>query len=442
MVTDLTQGNVRRVLIRFTVPLLVSVAFQQLYTIADSVIVGHFLGVNPLAAVGASYPITMLFLAVANGASTGCSVIVSQLFGAKQIRKMKTAVSTALLSALAAAISLTVGGIFSSKWLLRVIETPAEIFADAAVYLNIYIGGLIFLFLYNSITGIFTALGDSRTPLYFLIFSSAVNIALDLLFVAVLPFGVAGAAWATFTAQGFACIASLLVLLRRLKALRSDKPAWFAVDMLRRILRIAVPSILQQSFISVGNVLIQGLINRCGAVTVAAFAAAMKLNTFAITTLCALGNGISGYTAQNIGAGSLQRVKQGFCTGLCIAFCIVTPFFVLFFCFPTQAMQIFIDGENAAVCASGAAFLKIVSPFYFLITAKLVIDGILRGAGAMGAFMTATFSDLILRVLFAFLLFSPLQELGIWISWPIGWTAATILSVSLYLSGVWKKRCA
>lgn len=439
MVTDLTVGSPRRVLLKFTLPMLLSVVFQQFYNIMDSIIAGHYIGVNALAAVGASYPITMIFMAIANGTNIGCSVVISQLFGGKRMTHMKTAISTAVLSSTVLAVLLTVFGLLLSPVLLRAIDTPQEILADSELYLNIYIGGLTFLFLYNIANGVFTALGDSKTPLRFLIFSSVGNIILDILFVTQFHMGVAGVAWATFIAQGFACIAALLVLAFRVKRIESQKPKLFSWNMLRRISGVAVPSVLQQSFVSVGNVFIQGLINGFGATVVAAFAAAMKLNTFTITTLCALGNALSSYTAQNIGAGNLPRVKKGFHAGVGIALLIAVPFFVLFFFFPDYSMQIFVDADSTDVITAGIAFLKIVSPFYFLITVKLVIDGILRGAGAMGAFMIATFSDLILRVIFAFILSPIFAEQGIWYSWPIGWSVASILSIIFYCMGVWKK---
>lgn len=440
MVTDLTVGKPQKVLLRFTMPLLLSVVFQQMYNIVDSVIAGHYIGVGALAAVGASYPITMIFMAIANGANIGCSVVISQLFGAKRMTHMKSAVSTALFSSAALALLLTGVGLWLSPILLRLTETPAEIAPDAATYLNIYIGGLLFLFLYNIANAVFTALGDSRTPLVFLIFSSVGNIALDDLLVTKFQLGVAGVAWATFIAQGFACIAALFCLMLRIQKIKSQKPKRFSFSMLGRIARIAVPSILQQSFVSVGNVFVQGLINGFGTTVVAAFSAAMKLNTFTITALCALGNGLSSFTAQNFGAGDVKRVRQGFRSGVGIALVIALPFFIAFFLFPDYAMRVFVKAGDVQVIAAGVKFLKIVSPFYFLITVKLVVDGILRGVGAMTAFMTATFSDLILRVAFAFILAPHFGETGIWVSWPIGWSVASVLSIVFYATGVWKKR--
>ncbi|MEG2080702.1 MAG: MATE family efflux transporter, partial [Oscillospiraceae bacterium] len=262
---------------------------------------------------------------------------------------------------------------------------------------------------------------------------------LDILFVTSFNMGVAGVAWATFIAQGISSLLSAFVLLKRIKKVECDKPKLFSASMLRRISKIAVPSILQQSFVSVGNLFIQGLINGYGASVVAGFAAAMKLNTFTITTLSTLGNGLSSYTAQNIGAGDLKRVKKGFNSGLMLAVLVALPFFIAFFFSPEYMMRIFVSSDSSEVIAIGVRFLKIVSPFYFLITIKLIVDGILRGAGAMLIFMTSTFSDLILRVAFAFILSPFLGEIGIWLSWPIGWSVASIISMVFYFSGMWKK---
>ncbi len=442
MITDLTEGKPQRVLLKFTLPMLLSVMFQQLYTIADSIIAGLFVGLNALAAIGDSYPITMIFIAFANGSNIGGSVVISQLYGGKKLERMKTAVSTSLVASIVISAVLTAIGLLFSKKLLIALDTPEEIMSDSVTYLNIYIWGLVFLFLYNMCNAVFTALGDSKTPLYFLILSSVGNIILDIIFVRNFNLGVAGVAWATLTAQGFSSILSGIVLLKRIRKIKCGKYPVFKFDMLVRISKIAIPSVLQQSFVSVGNVFIQGLINSFGSAVIAGFSASMKLNTFTITTLSTLGNGISSYTAQNMGADRPDRVKKGFSSGLLIAFIVAAPFFVLLFFFPEYMMRIFVTADSTEVIASGAEFLKIVSPFYFIITVKLAVDGVLRGSGAMAAFMSSTFSDLILRVILAFALSPVFGEKGIWYSWPIGWAVATVLSTILYTCGVWKKKKA
>ena len=439
MVTDLTKGNPEKTLWKFTLPMIISVMFQQLYSTVDSIVAGQFAGVNALAAVGASYPVTMIFIAIANGSNIGCSVVISQLFGSKRITHMKTAVNTSIISSVVLSFILTAVGLTSSKALLRAMGTPDNIMADSVTYLNIYAAGMAFLFIYNISTAVFTALGDSKTPLYFLIFSSLTNIVLDLIFAGPMKMGIAGVAWATFIAQGVSGILAFIALLRKIHNIQSEKPQIFSGRMLLRITKVAVPSILQQSFVSVGNVFIQGLINSFGAAVVAGFAAAMKLNTFTITTLVTLSNGISSYTAQNIGAHNTDRVKKGFGSGLKIALLVALPFFIAFFFFPKYMMMIFVSHDNTDVITAGVQFLKIVSPFYFLATVKIIVDGILRGSGAMLSFMVSTFTDLILRVIFAFILTPRIGQLGIWWSWPIGWIVASLASLTLYLSGVWKK---
>lgn len=439
LVTDLTVGKPGKVLLKFTLPMLLSIMFQQLYTIADSIIAGQFVGVNALAAIGASYPVTMIFMAIANGFNIGGAVVISQLYGGKKHEKMKTCISTSMISAVAISAILTIIGLLFSEKLLIVLGTPQEILSDSVLYLDIYIWGLLFLFIYNMCTATYTALGDSRTPLYFLIMSSVGNVVLDIVFVTQFNMGVAGVAYATLTAQGVSGILSFIVLLKRLKKIESGKFKFFSNKMLLRISKIAVPSVLQQSFVSVGNIFIQGLINSFGAVVIAGFSASMKLNSFTITTLSTLGNGISSFTAQNIGAKKHERIKKGFYSALIIALVVAVPFFALLFFKPEYMMKIFVTADNIEVINSGANFLKIVSPFYFIITIKLVIDGILRGSGAMAAFMSSTFSDLILRVALAFVLTPHFAVNGIWYSWPIGWTVATVFSIILYFSGVWNK---
>lgn len=439
MIIDMTEGSIFKTLWRFTLPMLVSVMFQQLYNIVDSVVAGKFVGVNALAAVGASYPVTCLFMAVATGLNIGCSVVISLFFGAKEHEKMKCAVSTSLISTVCISLVLGVFGFLFCRPLLGLLRTPDDIFTDAALYLNIYILGLIFLFLYNICTGIFTALGDSKTPLYFLIASSVGNIILDLVFVICFQMGVAGVAWATFLAQGVSSILAYATLKKRLGGVPGKSKKRFSVKMLGKIMSVAVPSILQQSFISVGNLFVQGLVNGYGSAVVAGYSAALKVNTFAITSFTTLGNGVSSFTAQNIGARKIKRVSEGWKCGIRLVFCVAVPIVFLFFFAGSRVIALFMSEGGGAALAVGVRFLRIVSPFYIVVSLKLVTDGVLRGSGSMKEFMAATFSDLILRVILAFVLSARLGEVGIWMSWPIGWMIGTALSLLFYLKGAWKK---
>lgn len=439
MIQDLTVGDSGKVLLRYTIPMFISVAFQQIYNIADSMIAGKFAGKDALAAVGASYPITMIFMAVAVGCNIGCSVVISQLFGARAYEKLKTAVCTTLLAGFLISVLLTAVGLAATPAMMRLIRTPDNIFADGALYLQIYIGGFVFLFLYNVTTGMFNSLGDSKTPLYFLIGSSVGNILLDLLFVAVFRWGVAGVAWATFLAQGAACVLALFAFRRRLAEVKTEgKVRFFSVEVLKKIALVAIPSILQQSFISIGNIFIQGLVNSYGSDVIAGYSAAIKLNTFIITGLTTLGNGISGFTAQNLGAGRPLRIREGYRAGIKMAVCVTIPFFIGFFFFGRAMMLLFMESTGGLAMDTGILFLRIVSPFYFVISIKLIADGVLRGTESMRYFMIATFTDLILRVILAYVFSAWFEAAGIWMSWPAGWCVGTLLSFVFYGKAVRK----
>lgn len=433
MVTDLTKEHPDKTLWRFLLPMMFSVAFQQIYNIADSMIAGRFAGEDALAAVGASYPITVIFMAFAVGMNLGASVIVSRLFGAGDRKGVKRAVTTAFSSSLSLAVILTVYGYFFCRNMMEWIHTPQNIMQDGVLYLKIYVFGLIFLMLYNVCTGIFTALGDSRTPLWFLLGSSAGNIVLDLLFVAKLHWGVAGVAWATFIAQGISAVLALVTLLVRLqKFAGTERVPLFDRKLFVQILAIAVPSILQQSVLSVGNLFVQDIVNRYGSAVVAGYSGAIKLNTFAINIFMTLGSCLSSYTAQNIGAGKQERIPMGFRTGLKLSELTALPFVVLYFGLSQQMMGLFLNAESSAAIHAGVMFLRIVSPWYFMIVVKLMTDGIIRGSGAMIYFVIATIPDLILRIGFALMLSPRFGSTGIWMAWPFGWIAATVLTIIFY----------
>lgn len=431
---DLTQGRAESVLWQFCLPLFGSIIFQQLYNIADSLVAGRFIGENALAAVGNSYEITLIFIAFAFGCNIGCSVIVSQLFGAKDYVRLKTAVTTACIASAVLCGLLMLFGILGCRPLLTMIHTPEEVFADSRLYLDIYVWGLPFVFFYNIATGIFSALGDSKTPFYFLAVSSTANIAVDILFVKAFHMGVAGVAWATFLCQGVSCVLAVFTVWNRLKKIEATKKAaLFDPDILKKIAVIAIPSILQQSFISIGNILIQSVINGFGPSVMAGYSAAVKLNNMVITSFTTIGNGISNFSAQNLGAHKFSRIGEGFRAGLKMVWCLCIPFCVIYIFAGKYLLLLFMEQDAASALLTGRQFLWILSPFYFVVSAKLVADGILRGVSAMRQFMIATFTDLILRVVLAFLLSDLTKSaVGIWCAWPVGWTIAMVLSVSFY----------
>lgn len=440
MTRDLTVGKPESVLWKFCLPLFGSIIFQQLYNLADSFVAGKFVGENALAAVGNSYEITLIFIAFAFGCNIGCSVVVSQLFGARRMAELKTAVYTTLIASGVVCVLLMIFGTLFCTDLLHLIHTPEDILADSRLYMDIYILGLPFVFYYNVATGIFSALGDSKTPFYFLAVSSISNIAVDILFVTAFKMGVAGVAWATFLCQGVSCVLAVAVVFRRFRAIETrEKPRLFSMILLKKIAIVAIPSILQQSFISVGNVIIQGVINSFGSSVIAGYSASVKLNNLVITSFTTLGNGISNYTAQNMGAEKPERVRQGFRAGLKLVWMLSIPLTLLYVFAGKQLLYIFLDNPTGKAMQVGLQFLRVLAPFYVVVSAKLVSDGILRGAGLMRQFMTATFLDLILRVVLAKVLSGPFGPLGIWTAWPIGWTIAMVFSVAFYRGGPWKK---
>lgn len=436
--TDLTKENPTKALLKFALPMVLSVAFQQVYNIADKVIAGRYAGEEALAAVSASYPMTMIIMAFALGTNVGCSVVISNMYGAKKYKEVKSTISTSLLLALAAGGVLSVLSLLLCDPVLKLLHTPENIFGDSALYLRIYVYGFVFLYLYNVCTGAFNALGNSKTPLYFLIGSSLANIALDYIFVAYLHWGVAGVAWATFIAQGASSVLSLIALTAELKKLGTKgRTPVFSPYSLKRILMLAVPSILQQSFVSVGGLFIQGLVNGYGSSVIAGYGAAIQLNTFAITVFTTSANAVSNYTAQNMGSGQYKRVRDGFRAAVKIDAVIALPFVALYTLCGTFMTSVFMDAPTAAALSTGKTFMLITAPFYFIVMIKLTCDGIMRGASAVKYFMISTFSDLLLRVVLAYMLTPYFGATGIWMSWPVGWVISTVLAVSFYLKGLW-----
>lgn len=432
MMTDLTKGKPGQVLFKFTMPLFISVIFQQLYNIADSVIAGQFAGEEALAAVGASYQVTMLFMAIALGSGIGVNVLAARLFGEKNFKALKEAVYTALFSCLGISIVLTALGFIFTNPILRVIHTPENIFKDSAIYLQIYIAGFLFLYIYNVCNGIFSGLGDSKTPLYFLMGSSIGNIVLDYIFVAIYGQGVAGVAIATFIAQGIAAILAVWTILYRIGGIEvGENVALFSMAALKDIAFIAIPSILQNSFVAVGNLLVQSLVNSFGSSVIAGYSAAIKLNTFMLTCIMTVGSACSSFTAQNIGAKQFDRVRDGAKAAFKMSITTVLLFTILYAIKPELSLSLFLK-EYGEAMQTGMDFLRIAGFAYIIIGIKVVADGTLRGAADMKGFMISTFVDLVLRVILSYIFAYFFGSIGIWMSWPIGWFIGAALAYGYY----------
>ena len=361
-------------------------------------------------------------------------MVVSRLFGAREYKNLKTSVYTTAIATAVLCAVLMIASFLGCDQLLRMMRTPESVMEGSMIYLDIYILGLPFVMFYNISNGIFSALGDSKTPFYFLAASSLSNIAVDILFVTAFDMGIAGVAWATFLCQGVSCILAVIVVLRRLKQIPTEgKVPVFSKRLLGEISKVAVPSILQQGCVSVGNIVIQSVINSFGAGAMAGYSAAVKLNNLVITSITTLGNGMSNFTAQNMGAGKTDRIPQGFRAGVVMDWIICLPFIALYVFCSEAMVRLFLDAPSADALHSGITFLRVLSPFYVVISCKLCADGVLRGGGRMGAFLISTLVDLALRVGLAVMFSHSFGLVGVWFAWPVGWFFATSLSIFFYL---------
>lgn len=437
--TDLTVGKPFKVLLIYILPLFGSAVFQQLYTLADTIIAGKFAGPTALTAIGASNSIVNILMALALGANAGCAVFVSRLFGAKNNAGVKTAIFTGLISFTVLAVILLVVGVCSCEPLLAALKTPAEALEESVAYLNIYYFGLPFLILYNLGTGIFSALGDSRTPFIFLVISSVSNIVLDIIMVR--PWGVEGVAWATFIAQGASCILTIIFVFLRFKKMPSDeKPHVFRITVLKTLLILALPVVLQNSFVSVGNLVIQIRINELanaqGLGITDGFTAGIKLLVFCTTCFCTCGTGLTNFVSQCYGAGRYKRIKEGFHAALIISSILTAVFVVICLVFARPLIGLFMsaDGDLELAISSGSLYVTIVSPFFFIVNIKVMADDVVRGAGGNLGFTISTFTDLILRVALVFILTIPLGFAGVGWAWSIGWTLGMFVAVAFYLN--------
>ena len=433
---DLTVGKPLKTIWQFSLPLLLSTALQQLYNIADSVIVGQYTGATGLAAIGAAYPITLFYIAIATGSAMGCSVIISQLFGAKRFGDLKTAVFTALLSLLGLGVVLSLIGILLAGLLMRLLNAPTDLYPYARSYLAIYSAGVVFMFLYNAATSIFTGLGDSRRPLYFLIASSVLNVILDILAVGPLNLGVAGAAWATTISQAAAAALSCTLAAKRVMGIQTDEPhRHFDLELLKPMAGIAVPSIFQQCCVALSHTILQGLVNTFDTAVIAGYEAASKLHNFAYMCFNTLGTALSSFVAQCYGAKKYDRIIRGFwvSTGLCFAFTLAV--IAVFQLFPAQLAGIFVEaGTGADVIAVSVNYLRIISPVYSIICFIITTGGLLRGVGKSMTFFVETVIEFIVRVVMCFVLTKALSSYtGLMWAWYFGSPCGFLMCMALFL---------
>ena len=440
----LVTGNPFKTLLFFSLPMILSVTLQQFYNICDSMIAGRMISDNSLSAVSATYPITVVYLAIAVGFGVGANIITARFIGEKKYNTAQSAIYTSLISIMALAIIITSLGLALLKPLLLLLNVGGQSYYDDAwIYLLFYTCGISFLFLYNVVTPLFQSLGNSRIPLYLLIFSTILNLVLDILFVKS-GFGIKGIAIATFISQATASIISLIILLIYSKKLLNEKGKLFDKRILRTILSIAIPSIIQGSIISIGGVMIQSLINSFGPNVTAGYGAAYKIVYVIVNIYTVMSNAISTFTSTNAGAGQYDRIKKGFYSGLLICGFLTIIATLIFMIIPRPLLSIF-GNENTSndVVEVGKKFIYCVAPFYIFLCIKIPCDGVLKGSKDMRSFMIATFVDLIIRVGLSYLLGNVLPDeyklLGIFLSWPIGWLFGMSISIFAYKQGRWKR---
>lgn len=450
---DLTTGKEGRGIFRFAIPMLVGHMFQQLYTFVDQIIVGRVLGKEALASVGASFPILFTLIALIIGIATGGTIVISQFFGAKNFEKVKRAIDTLFIVMGISAVIMTLVGLSFTEQIFRLMRLPAELMDTATAYFTIYVSGLLVFFGYNSVAAILRGLGDSVTPLYFLVLATVLNIGLDLLFIMGLGWGIEGAALATIIAQGVAFMAAVFYLNNNHELIRFNLKQ-FAFDraIFWQSLRIGLPSGLQQTFVALGMMALMGIVNGFGTDTVAAFTAAGRLDNLAIIPSMVFATALSTFVGQNIGAGKLDRVKTGLHRTLLMASLASVAVTALIILLKYPLMRLFTTDEN--VIQIGGDYLTIVTSFYLAFTAMFVYGGVMRGAGdtIVPMFLTL-FSLWIIRIPAALFLSQDiipflgmhirgmgLGARGIWWSIPAGWVVGMVLSFLYYRTGRWKQK--
>ena len=431
----------------FALPMILGNLFQQFYTTVDSIIVGQFVGEDALAAVGASYSLTTVFIMIAIGGGIGASVITSQYLGAGIYRKMKTSVSTALISFLVLSLVLAVIGLVGNRMILTGLNTPENILSDAVLYLKIYFLGLPFLFMYNILSSIFNALGNSRTPLYLLIFSSLLNIVMDLVMVRAFHLGVAGVAIATVIAQGLSAVISFCLLLRLIKTFAEETDAdtgkrkLYDFSMLGNMIKVAIPSMVQQSIVSIGMLLVQSVVNGFGSSVLAGYTAGMRIESICIVPMIATGNAVSTFTAQNLGAGAPERVRKGYLAGVKMVAAFAVLICLVLTVFHGPIINAFLEeGSDAAAFATGNDYLTFIALCCLCIGKNAVTDGVLRGAGDVVVFTLANLINLGIRVSFAFGFAGIIGVEAVWFAVPMGWSTNFVISFIRYLSGKWSQK--
>lgn len=438
---DFTRGGIVLPLLSFTLPIFLGNIFQQFYNMADTIIVGRLLGEEALAAVGASYALTTVFISIAFGGAIGASVITGQSLGAKEYGKMKTSIYTTLISFSFFSTLLGLFGLVFSRTILSLLGTPEDIMEMATDYLGIYFLGFPFLFLYNALSSIFNSMGKSRIPLLFLLFSSALNIILDLVFVGPVGKGVSGAALATVISQGVSASLSFLVLKRELKTYETTGSTvrLFDYAMLKSIVRIAIPSVISQSIISIGMMLVQSVVNAFGSSALAGYSSAIRVDSMAVSPYTSLGTAVSAFVSQNMGAGKQERAAKGFRISLLIVVFISLTTMLVLTLFSKSIILLFLGNDYTEKALEvGSGYISFTAFFYIILGFKIAVDGLLRGAGDMVTLTYANILNLGFRLAFSYIFTPYIGISAIWYAIPVGWSINLAIEALRYASGRWK----
>ncbi|HKK63485.1 MAG TPA: MATE family efflux transporter [Bacteroidales bacterium] len=437
---DLTKGRIGFQIFKFAVPMLIGQMFQQLYTFVDQVIVGNYLGKEALAAVGASFPIIFTLIALVIGIASGGTIVISQYFGAKDFRMVKRAINTVFILLLLAAVILTSIGLPFLEQIFRLMQLPEELMEMGISYLSVYLMGLVLFFGYNGVSAILRGLGDSVTPLYFLILATVLNIGLDLLFIVKWGWGVEGAAWATIIAQGVAFITAAFYLNSTHELIKFNiREFAFDKKIFKDSFRIGLPTGLQHTFVALGMMALMGIVNTFGTNVTAAYTAAGRLDSLAVIPAMVFAQALSTYVGQNLGAGKLERVNRGLWTTLFMSSTVSLIMTAIVIIFKYPLMGLFTEDPN--VIQIGGDYLTIVTSFYIIFTSMFIFGSVMRGAGDTLIPMFITLISLwAFRIPAAYFLSQRFGESGIWWAIPIGWTLGTVMTLIYYKMGRWKNK--
>jgi putative MATE family efflux protein len=437
---DLSVGNEGKLIFQFATPMLLGNMFQQLYNVVDSIIVGNYIGKEALAAVGASFPIIFTLISFIIGIAIGSTVIISQYFGAKDYEKVKRAIDTLYIFIFFASILVSFLGIYFSTEIFKLLRMPADVIPQADNYLDIYLSGLVLFFGFNATSAILRGLGDSKTPLYFMIIATIMNIGFDLLFVVVFGWGIEGAAFATIVAQGGAFLTAILYLNRYHEIINlSWRKMIFDRELFKANIRIGIPIGLQQSFVALSMMVMYWLVNPFGTNAVAAYSVVFRIDSFAAMPAMNFAAALSTFVGQNLGAQKPERVRTGLISTIIMTSAFALTITTLALLTATPLMRLFTSDEE--VIRIGTEYLYIISPFYVVFTAMFTIGGVMRGAGDTLIPMLITFIALwVVRIPLCYFLSEQFGVTGIWWGIPGAWLTGALLSFLYYLTGKWKSK--